>query len=226
MKEKLTLGVVVLLLLGVWGAKCGHRPSMLPLATSTDGPAPERANQVLVMLHGSGGSISTTDWIVDELRHRGLGKDTSVVMVNGPFSALTGRGWGETDEEQRESVSRVRKLIASWRARQPQLRVVMAGFSRGADLAEQVATHDASVTGLVVMSGCAFEDLETLAERDDVVVTVAHGLDDQLCSFANSVALVSALTKRGREVDFVQHRENHTIPPVALDAIVRALERR
>ena len=225
MRQRLTMGLVAILVLGLWSAKCGHRPALLPLATSVDGASPSKATRVLVMLHGHGGSGGTTDWIIDKLRQRGVGRDTSVVMVDGPFSSYPRRSWGDTQEERDESLARVRELIAGWRRVNPALLVCVAGFSRGADLAVRVAAHETAVSGLVAFSGCSFEDVPRLVARRDLAVTIVHGTDDQVCSNGSSRMLVAALRAAHHEVNFVEHAENHTIPPVGLDALARLLAR-
>lgn len=216
--------VVVLGLVLGW-VRCGHRPDFLPLATSCDGPAPAEAAGVLVMLHGHGGSGSTTDWIIAELRRRGVGPETGVVMVDGPFGEMTGRSWGVDRTQQNESVARVRALIAGWRRANPGLRVVVAGFSRGADLAVRVAARDSAVSGLVTLSGCEFDDVARVVARRDLAVTIVHGTNDRICSNRDSRALAEALRSARRAVTVVDHAEDHTIPPVALDALARMLQR-
>jgi predicted esterase len=217
--------LVVVGLLGLWGAKCGHRPGMLPLATSVDGPSPARAARVLVMLHGHGGSGSTTDWIIPELRARGVGADTAIVMVDGPFSASPGRSWGMSAEEQDESLRRVSALIDGYLRENGSLRVVVAGFSRGADAAVRVAANTPGIAAVGALSGCQFEDVPMLAARADVGVLVAHAANDRVCPNRGSLTLVDTLRKVRHPVEFVEHAADHSIPGPALDALAKLLTR-
>ena len=222
-KERLLFAAAGLLLFGGWFTQCGHRPSMLPLSTSVDGPSPSRAAKVLLMLHGHGGSSGTTDWIIGELRKRGVGPDVSVVMVDGPFRAMLHRGWGVKGEESDESLSRVRALISGWKSANPNLRVYVAGFSRGADVALHVAANEPMVSGVCPFASCEPEDVPLLAQRQDLAVTVVHATNDQLCAFASGISLVNTLRAAGHEVTFVEHNENHSIPPAGLDALAKML---
>jgi predicted esterase len=217
--------LVLVGLLGLWGAKCGHRPGMLPLATSVDGPSPAAAVKVLVMLHGHGGSGSTTDWIVPELRARGVGPDTAIVMVDGPFSASPGRGWGMDPAEQDESLTRVSALIEGYLGENGGLRVVVAGFSRGADMAVRLAANTPGIAAVAALSGCQFADVPMLAARPEVGILVAHASNDSVCPNRNSVVMVETLRKVGHPVEFVEHAADHSIPGPALDALAKLLTR-
>ncbi len=214
---------IVLVLLGLWATKCGHRPGLLPLATDVDGPPPARASSVLFMLHGHGGDIGSTEWIRPELRQRGVGADVSLVMVDGPFSEGTGRSWGVEASEREESLRRVRALLAETRRDNPGALVVVAGFSRGADLALRVAANAPEVGAVVAFAPCDPEDVPRLAERADVATTLVHATNDRICGVRASQGVSSALRAAGRTVALVEHAADHTIPPTGLDALARVL---
>lgn len=225
MVSRLVSVLILVGLLGLWGAKCGHRPGILPLATSVDGPSPGRAARVLVMLHGHGGSGSTTDWIIPELRARGVGADTAIVMVDGPFSAAPGRSWGVSPQEQDESLTRVSSLIEGYLSENGGLRVVVAGFSRGADTAVRVAANTPGIAAVAPLSGCQFADVPMLAARPEVGILVVHATNDSVCPNRNSVGLVETLRKVGHPVEVLEHAANHSIPGPALDALAKLLTR-
>lgn len=215
--------VVVVALFGLWATKCGHRPGLLPLATSVDGPKPARAAAVLFMLHGHGGSIDSTEWIRPELRARGVGAGVSLVMVDGPFSEAPGRSWGVEAAERAESLNRVRALIADTRRDNPGALIVVAGFSRGADVALRVAANAPEVNAAVAFAPCEPEDVARLAERPDVAVTLVHATNDRICGIRASQSVAATLKTAGRPASLLEHTGDHTIPPTGLDALARLL---
>lgn len=220
MKQRLGIGLAAAAILLVVFVRCGHRPSFLALGTSAYGPSISRASTLLLYLHGHGGSIGSVDWVVGDMRRAGLASDTTVVIANGPFASFPGRSWGVAPEEREESLARLRSLVGEWTRENPGLRVVAAGFSRGADMAVRLAAVEPAVTGLVAIAGCGYEDLPRLAERSDVRVTVVHAVNDTLCRIENGRRLADTLGAAGREVTFIEHREDHTVPPAGIEALV------
>jgi predicted esterase len=212
---RIAMVVFVSWVMGTCYARCGRRPDILSLRYDVDGPALAKAHGVLVFLHGYGGSIGNSEHIREELRRAGLPSDVSSVLVDGPFSSLFGRTWGETAPDEEKSVERVRALIRSTLDAEspPPTRVVVAGFSQGAGIAADVAALEPRVGALASLSGCRFRQRDALSKRRDLRILVAHGTRDSLCSVGQSRSLVKDLKAAEADVRFVEFPDDHVIPP-------------
>lgn len=214
------------LLLGTCYARCGERPAFLSLRTDADGPPIARARKVLIFLHGYGGSISSMDWLRDELRQAKLSEEVAVILVDGPYASGLGRSWGDNPSQEATSVGRVRALLGSEIPDGvPASHIVIAGFSQGAGIAANVAAQEPRVGTLVSLSGCRFPAKDELAARRGLVSFVAHGSADSLCSVGQSRALVASLEAAGSSVRYVEFAGNHVIPPEVVSALVEVLNR-
>jgi phospholipase/carboxylesterase len=108
-------------------------------------------------------------------------------------------------------------------------RVVLGGFSQGSMLATDVALHlGEQVAGLVIYSGTLLNEAEWRLQASQIAgvpVFQSHGTHDPILPFAGAEALRDLLREAGAEVEFLKFAGPHTIPPGALIATGRLIER-
>jgi predicted esterase len=197
------------------------RPSFLPLAASVDGPPPARAAAAVVFLHGRGGTLGRSEWIVNQLREAGLPADVAIVRLEAPLPMGFGfgRSWGDTREDQVTSRARVRarlrELLDGGSAR-----VVIAGFSQGAGVAIDLAVEEPRIGALASFSPCYSWLREQLPKKDDLRILLAHGKGDAICAVDESRSLAQALEAAHRPARYIEFDGAHTVPAEAVRALV------
>lgn len=98
-------------------------------------------------------------------------------------------------------------------------RVILGGFSQGSMLATDTALYlPAAPAGLCVLSGTLLsEQIWSVAvARRRLNVFQSHGHFDQILPYENAVALRELLTASGSDVEFVEFKGGHEIPPPVL----------
>lgn len=210
------LGVVAL----AWFAP---RPACLPLAVAIDGD-PHRATRLLVFLHGRGGSLRGTRDIVDRLRAADLPRDVAVVRWEAPYSGWVGHHWGFTSEDQASSRARLREglddLIAGRADAEGPVRIIVAGFSQGAGVALDLAVDDPRIDRVASFSPCQSFLRGSLPHRAGLRALLSHGREDTVCPVEESRSLARVLEAAGRPVEYLETDAGHTLPDVALRALV------
>ena len=123
---------------------------------------------------------------------------------------------------QQEEASRKRLLqfidgiVAHYQA--DSRRVVLAGFSQGANMASVVSlTAPDKVAGFAVFSGRWIEEIAPLVHRSESLAAlrcfVAHGHQDHMLPITYATANREALRDLGIEVTFSEDAVGHTISP-------------
>lgn len=111
----------------------------------------------------------------------------------------------------------------------PLSRFVLGGFSQGSMLVTDVALHlDEKPAGLVIWSGTLLHEEEwtvRMPSLSGVPVVQSHGTQDMILPFELAELLRDRLRSAGAEVEFIEFRGPHTIPPAAIDASGRLLQR-
>ncbi len=111
----------------------------------------------------------------------------------------------------------------------PAGQIVLGGFSQGAMLSTDLAMRtDRPLAGLLLMSGtllAASTWRELAPKRAGLPVFQSHGNLDTLLPFAAAERLRALLTESGLEVDWVQFRGGHEIPPPVLKGASAFLHR-
>lgn len=204
---------------------------------------------VMVMLHGFG---APADDLVPLWRVLGAPSGTRFVFPAAPLDLgpmyMGGRAWWPIDFEER-MMRRMRGdhgeadvppgLVAARDAMSALLdevqhtmqpsKLVLGGFSQGAMLSLDVALHsELPLAGLVLLSTTqlAREVWQArYAARASVPVFMSHGREDELLPFFVSERLRDQMRAAGTEIEWVEFRGGHGIPPEVLGALAGFLQR-
>jgi phospholipase/carboxylesterase len=206
------------------------------------------AELTVVLLHGFGASGSdlvplsqviaaprTTQWVFPAapLRLPGPGDGRAWWMLD--LDRLERIAMGTAgdvvrDDEVPEGLAPARAVIDGLLGalrEQGATRIVLGGFSQGAMLALDVALHATHpIAGLALMSTTRINAAAWRARFDRVRglrVAMTHGTGDPLLPFATAASLRDELRAAGAEVDWVEFRGGHEIPPPAIAAVERLL---
>jgi phospholipase/carboxylesterase len=193
-----------------------------------DGPAP-----LLVLLHGYG----SNERDLFELAHR-IPAEWLVVSVRGPLTLGAGsHAWYPAGRQgdrividqavEAESRAAVLSLITQF-VKQGSVdprRIVVAGFSQGASLSENIAlTHPDRVAGFAVFSGRYVQEIApSVAARPALAhlkAFLSHGTGDHLLPSDLAAANRAQLQSLGIPVTYAEDITAHTISPAQFDAFV------
>jgi predicted esterase len=200
----------------------GDRPAWRGLATTVDGPEPSQAKTVLFFLHGHGGSNGDVAWITKPLRTAGVSPDTAIVFVEAPYASGFGRQWGEDGGQRAIARERIRAAITkTLGTATTDRRVVIGGFSQGAQLAADVAFEEPDIESVILLSPCIA--MAPTRFREGVGVLIAHGTQDRTCKVERSTETATVLEHAKLDVTFVTFEEGHVIAPEAIDAVAKLL---
>lgn len=196
------------------------------------GPAP-----LLVLLHGYG----SNERDLFELAHR-ISSEWMVVSVRGPLTLGPGsHAWypvsrqGErividqaVEAESRAAVLSLITRLVSQGSVDPH-RVVVAGFSQGASLSENIAlTHPDRVAGFGVFSGRYVQEITPAVAAKPALAHLkaflSHGTGDHLLPADLALANRAQLKALGIPVTYAEDSTAHTISPAQFDAFVAWLK--
>lgn len=202
-------------------------------AAQGEGPAP-----LLVLLHGYGSNERDLFALADRIPAAWM-----VVSVRGPLTLGPGsHAWYPVSRQgdrividpavEAESRAAVVALIARLvkQGTVDARRVVVAGFSQGASLAENIAlTNPDRVAGFGVFSGRYVQEIApAVAARPALAhlrAFLSHGTGDHLLPAELAAANRAQLQALGIPVTYAEDSTAHTISPAQLDAFVVWLKR-
>lgn len=213
-----------------------------------------RTRRLVVLLHGFGAPGDDLVGLAAEL----ASPDTTLVFPAAPltFAELYGappfidaRAWWRLDLEAIERArrtgglrdltrerpegldaarGRVVGLLDALRARHPDARLVLGGFSQGAMLATDTALREeVALDGLVVLSGsllCEPEWRPLFSKLARVKVFQSHGADDDILPYALAARLHEGLREAGVDARFVPFEGGHGIAPEVLTSLAEFLD--
>ncbi len=120
----------------------------------------------------------------------------------------------------------IRPLCSAWDVSLSQL--VVGGFSQGSMLATDWALHaEGNPSGLCIWSGtllCEDEWARCARQHAGLRVFQSHGRFDPLLTFDAALRLRDLLRSNGAVVDFLAFDGEHTIPPRAVEGLLRLIE--
>jgi phospholipase/carboxylesterase len=200
-------------------------------------PAEKPADTTLVMLHGYGANAADIEPVARALA---AARPRLAVLVPDGCDPLDGspsgrQWWGLRDDSERDRGTRLRKaalrvtaFVSAELARRglPQSRVVWAGFSQGAMLAQWMAVHATPRPVAVVSFSGRFDDDTPPGAPVGTPVLLVHGERDSRIPFAESPKAEQALLARGAKVERVDRPTMaHSIDRESLAAAVAFLGR-
>jgi phospholipase/carboxylesterase len=173
------------------------------------------AEATLVMLHGYGSNAENVEPVARELAL--VSPKLAVLVPDGcdPSGGNpNGRQWLEGGRGAPESQRAVRLARAGQRVESfvfaeldrrgfPRDRVVWAGFSQGAMLAQWMAVHATPRPLAVISFSGRFDDADPPGAPVGTPVLVVHGTDDQMIAFNESQRAEAALVARGARVEHI-----------------------
>lgn len=120
-----------------------------------------------------------------------------------------------------EARAKVNAMLDALAASNPDMRLVLGGFSQGAMLSLDVALRDPSraLAGLVQLSGTVIAEDEwkpCFPSRKGLKVFQSHGRADAILPFRAAERLSKLMSDGGLEVTFEPFHGPHTIPPQTL----------
>lgn len=130
----------------------------------------------------------------------------------------------ESPEELPTSRAMLAEMVAEFQADLglDMAKTVVGGFSQGSMLATDYTLHaDEKPAGLIIWSGTLLNEAvwKSLAHHlEGFPIIQSHGTTDPVLPFEAAKWLGSLLHSGGGEVEFIEFRGGHTIPPEALDA--------
>ena len=201
-------------------------------APQGDGPAP-----LLVLLHGYGSNDHDLFVLADRIPAEWM-----VVSVRGPLTLGPGsHAWypvsrqGDrividqaVEAESRAAVVSLITRLVKQGSVDPR-RVVVAGFSQGASLSENIAlTHPDRVAGFGVFSGRYVQEITPAVAAKPALAHLkaflSHGTSDHLLTTDLAVANRAQLQALGIPVTYTEDSTAHTISPSQFDAFVAWLK--
>ena len=201
---------------------------------------------VLVLMHGFGapGDDLASLWrVIDAPRGTRFIFPEAPIELGGPYG--DGRAWwhidvgrfqlammqGKLDElvrEKPEGLDDARAAVEEMldvleKEGTPRSRIVLGGFSQGSMLALDITLRAKNPpAGLVLFSStliAANEWRPLMPNRKGFRVLQSHGKEDPILPFEVAVELRDELVNAGLEIQFIEFRGGHGIPPQALDAL-------
>ena len=206
---------------------------------------------VLVLMHGFGapGDDLASLWrVIDAPRGTRFIFPEAPIELGGPYG--DGRAWwhidvgrfqmammqGKVEElvrEKPEGLDDARAAVEGMldvleKEGTPRSRIVLGGFSQGSMLALDITLRAKNPpAGLVLFSStliAANEWRPLMSNRKGFRVLQSHGKEDPILPFEVAVELRDELVNAGLEIQFVEFRGGHGIPPQALDALAPYLK--
>jgi phospholipase/carboxylesterase len=200
-------------------------------------PAEGPADATLIMLHGYGASAADIEPAARALA--GAWPRLAVLVPDGcdPSESTPGgrQWWGfrrgadpERAARLKKGAIRVSRFVDAELQRRglPRDRVVWAGFSQGAMLAQWMAVHAAPRPLAVVSFSGRFDDDAPIEGSVKTPVLLVHGGRDTMIPFAETERAEQALVARGAKVERVDRpATGHSIDRESLAAAVAFLAR-
>jgi phospholipase/carboxylesterase len=203
------------------------------------GPSAGANSRVLILLHGHGASKTDLKPLAEKLLQ--AAPNVSFVLPSAPHSVGAGKTWFPSFREDSQQAVDQRMLELRAQARAvvagviddlkgdgvPAAQIYVGGFSQGATVALDVvlSNEGAELGGLVSLSGGAVKiDLAPLTERAQMQAFVSHGDSDRVLGSSSSKELAAALKANDHEVQFVQFKGGHTIPPEVVQPLGEFLQ--
>ena len=234
---------------------CRSDPAPVPQHTTTDatvpssedvqpcapprvlvvGPEETPADTTLVMLHGYGADAADLTPVARALAHA---RARTVVLVpdgcDPSESGPKGRQWwsmrdaSDRGSRVKAAAVRVSRFVdAELRSRgMPRDRIVWAGFSQGAMLAQWMAVHATPSPLAVVSFSGRFDDDSPIGPAVATPILLVHGARDAVVPFAESERAQRSPVARGAKVERVDRpMMAHAIDDESLAAAVAFLAR-
>lgn len=205
------------------GAACS-RPSFLQLAHSDVGAPLQRARGVVMLLHGYGAPADDLLGLARKLHAAGR-QDTAFVVVEGPHGAGAGRAWFKQQAQVADTRNRLHRLLLGVMktARLQASRVVIGGFSQGAMVAADVALHEPTpLGGVLMLSGTEMPGQgwdQAAPGHRGTRFFISHGVSDSVIPQPQGLAVRDLFEKAGVPVTFVGFPGGHAIPPAVEQAL-------
>jgi phospholipase/carboxylesterase len=180
-------------------------------------PARIPSKQLVVVLHGQGGSAEDVRWLTDALDIPKL----NYLLLNAPDPYYTGFRWFNWDENPAADVLRSRDLLAkvfaaTEQAGYPPDRTFLLGFSQGCLMTlEFGARYVRRLAGYIGISGFVLDPLALLRDlnpdvnRGDWLVT--HGTNDDVVPVEETRPQIQALRDRGFNIDYREYPKSHNV---------------
>jgi len=180
-------------------------------------PSLEKANGVLIVLHGLGDSLAGYRWMPEAVGLPWL----NYLLVNAPDQYFGGYSWYDFIGDIAPGVERSRKLIFQLLDAQrergfPAEQIVLGGFSQGSLMSLEVGLrYPHLLAGIVGISGYVCNPEKLIAELSPLAlqqrVLITHGTLDPLIPFALVREQVNVLKSAGLHIEWHEFVKPHTI---------------
>ena len=179
-------------------------------------PAVERdSKKLMLVMHGLGDSIDGYRWIQEAMQVPWL----NYLLVNAPDPYYGGFAWYDLYANAGVGIERSRKLLFALiedlkaKGHQP-CDIVISGFSQGCLMSMEMALHyPEQFAAIVGISGYVHDpesvELSPVAKQQRILMT--HGTQDPLIPIEAVRKQVTALQKRGMQIEWREFVKAHTI---------------
>jgi phospholipase/carboxylesterase len=180
-------------------------------------PARTPSQQLIVVLHGQGGSAEEFRPLQDELDIAEL----DYLLLNGPDPFYTGYRWYNWDGDPLADITRSRHLLAEVFTATEQAgyapeRTFLLGFSQGCLMTLEFGSrHTRRLAGYIGISGYVLDpaailrDLNPEVNAGDWLVT--HGTKDEMVRIEKTRAQIHMLQEGGFRIDYREYEKAHSL---------------
>ncbi len=188
-----------------------------PFSTSTP-KEKEQKSPLIIVLHGLGDSIEGYRFLPQFLDI----PNVAYLLVNAPDTYVVGYSWFDLDwgNGPEPGIARSRDLLFRLLGDLNKMgwdRLAVFGFSQGALLALDVATHYPSpLHAIVAVSGYAhsLETLKLVPAAKEQKIFASHGRQDPMLPIQNTRQQIETLQRMGLNISWKEYDKDHTIDPV------------